>query len=158
MRARILVAIAASALTGCGPDPDVTACADAARAFAAFQQALQAQDEAACRELLTIESGAALAEIPWAQVAAQRPLEILGAERDRFRFFVRVADPNDDGRRGEYVVVREHGRLVVDLVASAGRSARAVEADAPAERFEPRELTPADYDRIRRFELAQPPR
>ena len=54
--------------------------------------------------------------------------------------------------------MREHGRLVVDLVASAGLTARVVEADGSPEVLEPRELTPADWDRIRRYELTQPPR
>jgi hypothetical protein len=56
------------------------------------------------------------------------------------------------------VVVREYGKLVVDLVATAGRHAEVVEAAGSTEELLPRELTPADLDRIRLHELAQPPR
>jgi hypothetical protein len=138
-----------------GEDRDPPA---AAAAFAAFQAALHRQDEAACRELLTIESAAALAEMPWQRVREQQPLEVLGAERSGNRFHVAIADPNAGGRRSQFVVVREYGRLVVDLVASAGMHAEVVEASTGKDEFEPRELTPADFDRIRLHELAQPPK
>ena len=72
-------------------------------------------------------------------------------------FIVDVLDPNEADAPGRYVVVREYGRMVVDLVASAGLTARAVEASSGDEQFEPAQLTPADFDRIREYELSQPP-
>ena len=39
----------------------------------------------------------------------------------------------------------------------AGLTKRAVESSSGPERFEPAALTPADYDRIREYELSQPP-
>jgi hypothetical protein len=136
-----------------------TGARDAMCAFAAFQDALQRGDESACRTTLTAASAEALPHVPWQRVREQRPLSVLGAERRGSEFRVRVADPNADGREAEFVVVREYGRMVVDLVATAGLTARAVEASgSTAEQFEPRELTPADFDRIRAHELAQPPR
>jgi hypothetical protein len=47
---------------------------------------------------------------------------------------------------------------VVDLVATAGLHTEVVEGAASREQLAPRELTPADHDRIRRYQLAQPPR
>lgn len=139
----------------CGGDPDVAA---ATRTLDAFQQALRRGDRTTCRELLTHESQAALAELPWEALRERPPLIVLGAERSAGEFLVAVEDPGDGGRRSQFVVVREYGRFVVDLVATAGRHTEVVEAAAGEERFEPRELTPADLDRIRDYELAQPPR
>lgn len=142
-------------LGACGTDAGPAA---ARAVFGSFQQALQRGDESACRALLTRESGAALADLPWDRLAQQRPLEVRGARPDGYGFRVEVADPNAGGAAGEFVVVREHGRLVVDLVASAGLTAEVVEAAGSREVLEPRELTPADLDRIRQHELATPPR
>lgn len=128
--------------------------------FSAFQQALQGRDEAGCRELLTRESRAAVAELPWEQISERDPLQVVGATRARSNaeeFHVDVVDPNVDGASGRYVVVREYGRLVVDLVASAGLTAQVVEASGSREEFVPTELTPADFDRIREYELSQAP-
>lgn len=159
-RAAGAVLLVGALATACGASD--TAPDSAARTFEVFQQALRRGDVETCRYLLSSESRQVLDEIPWDRVAAQQPLEVLGAHREGtvdHTFVVDVRDPNLDGSRGEYVVVREHGRLVVDLIGSAGRNAVPVEASAagaPTEQFEPRQLTPADYDRIREYELAQP--
>lgn len=132
----------------------------AARAFATFQQALQRGDAPACRALLTRESQPVVAELPWEDLAARAPLTVVGAARARGNaeeYYVDVRDPNEGDAPGRYVVVREYGELVVDLVASAALTARAVEVGSGEERFEPAALTPADYDRIREYELSQPP-
>lgn len=132
--------------------------AAAQRTFVSFQSALQRGDRDACRDLLTRESQPVLAEMPWQRVQQERPLVVLGTERSAGEFLVRVQDPNAGGRCSEFVVVREYGRFVVDLVATAGRHAEVVEVASAQEQFEPRALTPADLDRIRQHELAQPPR
>jgi hypothetical protein len=160
-----LVAIAAAVgtmlATGCGTggtDPAATA---AAAAFVAFQAALQRGDEGACRELLTHESAAALADLPWERLRQQQALGVLGARAiDRGRFHVAIQDASAGGRRSEFVVVREYGRLVVDLIATAGLHTEVVDTPTVAEPdiVAPRPLTPADFDRIRAHELAQPPR
>jgi hypothetical protein len=132
----------------------------AAATFTAFQQALQQGDANALQQLVTQESAPAIAELPWAQIRARQPLAVIGttATTAPSRTLVDIADPNRGGLRSQFVVVREHGRLVVDLVASAGLHTEAVEASAPTDEFEARELTPADFDRIRLRELAEPPR
>jgi hypothetical protein len=126
--------------------------------FVAFEQALRAGDEGACRELLTRDSAVALAEIPWAAVKQKQPLAVLGARRFANEFRIDVSDPNAGGGKGEYVVVREHGRLVVDLVASAALTAEIRENPASADVLEPWPLTPEELDRIRLHELATPPK
>lgn len=145
--------LALVACTGEDPEP-----ANASAVFGSFQQALQRRDEAGCRSLLTRESAAALAEMPWDRIAAQAPLQIRGARRQGNEFRVEVAEASSPKTTGEYVVVREYGRLVVDLVASAGLTAEFREATAGSDTLEPRELSPQDLDRIRLHELAQPPR
>lgn len=144
-------------LTACGsneaPHP-------AAATFSAFQRALQQRDEAALGQLVTAASTPVIAELPWERIQQQQPLQVLGTTGtpSPSRTLVDVADPNHGGRRSQFVVVRENGRLRVDLIESAGMHAQAVEATADAGDFEPRELTPADLDRIRQRELATPPR
>lgn len=142
-------------LAGCAADLEPAA---ASAVFTSFQDALRQRDESTCRRLLTQESAAALAEMPWERIQARQPLEVIGARREGTELRVRVTDPNEAGRPGEYVVVREYGKLVIDLVASAGLTAEVVEAAGSKDAFVPRELTPADFDRMRRHELAQPGR
>lgn len=133
---------------------------EAVATFARFQAALQRHDADGCREVITTESAAALGEIPWDRISKRQPLEVLSAtgEQGQFTVRVRVADPNEGGRVSDYIVVREWGRYVVDLVATAGLHTEVVEGAASREQLAPRELTPADHDRIRRYQLAQPPR
>lgn len=142
----------ALAFGSCGGDPDT---ATAARTFADFQAALQRGDAAACRELLTNASAGALEAMPWDRVRQQQPLAVLGAERGQGDFRVHVQDPNDGGRRSQFVVVREYGRFVVDLVATAGLHTEVVEAAGSREALVPRAFTPADEERIRQFELGE---
>lgn len=155
MRSRCLAAFALLLFPACAGDAEPAA---AAAAFTSFQAALQRGDRAACRDLLTEASAAALEGLPWARVQTQQPLTVLGAERGPGDFRVRIADPNQGDRQSHFVVVREYGRLVVDLIATAGLHTEVVEAAGSTDVMVPRELTPADYERIRQRELATPPR
>ncbi len=149
----VLLLCALAALPACSGDRGATA---AARTFAEFQSALQRRDEGACRRLLTHESAEALADMPWQRIQEQQPLQVLGAEVEGACWHVHIADPNRGGRRSQFVVVREYGRIVVDLIATAGLHAEAVEATAGRDVVSPREFSPQDLDRIRLHELAQP--
>lgn len=150
---------------------------EAMRTVTAFQAALLRGDPERCRKLLTVESQQALADIAWNDVASKKPLRVISARREHHdgqSYRVQVLDPNNspnDGAdtaqashassAGQFVVVREYGRMVVDLVATAGLTARTVEASTSrtaGNQFEPRQLTPQDHDRIRQHELSQPPR
>ena len=155
MRSPWFVAALAMVVPGCANDTDH---AEAVGAFTRFQSALQRKDPEGCRKVITTESAAALGEMPWDRIQKRQPLEVLSATREQSEFRVRVADPNEGGRVSEFVVVREWGRYVVDLVATAGLHTEVVEGVASKEQFVPREMTPADFDRIRRYQLAQPPR
>ena len=152
-RSLLLITVLASCAHDDGPHR-------AMRAFEAFQAALLRQDPSACRALLTRESRPLVEALPWDTIAERAPLRIVDAQRIRDNaeaFYVDILDPNEALSPGRYVVVREYGSLVVDLVASAGLTKRAVESSSGPERFEPAALTPADYDRIREYELSQPP-
>ncbi len=141
---------------GCSACSTDTGPAQAAAAFAAFQTALQSGDETACRRLVTSESAPALDAIDWRAVRQRQPLRVLGSERGAGDFRVKVADPNDNERAAEFVVVREYGRYVVDLVATAGLHTEVVEAAGGREEFVPQQLTPRDLERIRQYELSRP--
>ncbi len=156
MRIRLAAALfAATSFTACSSDQEP---ARAAELFATFQSALQRGDREACRELLTAASVPALDELPWALIRERKPLAVLGAERGAGDFRIRVKDPNDGGHESQFIVVREYGRLVVDLVATAGLHTEVIEAADAREELAPRQLTDADYARIRQHQLAQPPR
>ncbi|MFY9343531.1 MAG: hypothetical protein WAT39_13630 [Planctomycetota bacterium] len=155
MRTVLAVATTCWLFAGCAADPEPAA---AKEVFASFQQALRQRDEAACRRLLTQESAAVLASMPWDRVQNQPALQVLGARREGNALRVQVRDPAQGNAPGEFVVVREYGQLVVDLIASAALVAEVHEAANAKDVFEPRELSPADLDRIRQHELAQPPR
>ncbi|MBM4061561.1 MAG: hypothetical protein FJ265_10775 [Planctomycetes bacterium] len=143
------------ALPACGGDPDLAA---AAATLERFQQALQRGDRAACRELVTEASAEALPELPWHELRTRPQLRVLGAERTPCDLRVQVEDPGDGGKRSWFVVVRERGRLVVDLVATAGLHVEAAPGAPAQEAFVPRPLTGADFERIRRYGLSQPVR
>jgi hypothetical protein len=131
--------------------------ADAAVAvFGGFQDALLHGDRDRCRTLLTAESTPALDQIPWERVRAQQPLQVLGARPEPGEVRVRVRDPNEGDRESDYVVVRENGRHVVDLVATAALHTRVVDIRPGSPDVEPRRLTPRDVDRIRQQQLAEP--
>ena len=156
MIARPLGALLLAMLAGCSQDDGPKR---AMHTFQAFQEALQGQDVESCRGLLTVESQQVLAEMPWDAISQRQPLHIVSAQRKqdgRNEFSIRVADPNNHGAAAQFVVVKEYGRMVVDLVASAGRNAQVVEASGSKQHLEPRQLTPADHERIREFELSQP--
>ncbi|MCA8977120.1 MAG: hypothetical protein KDC98_20525 [Planctomycetes bacterium] len=145
--------MAAVLLTGCGRDPGA---AQAMAVVDELQAAFCAGDQGRCRKLLTIESAAALPELPWHELRRKQPVTVLGASRRHLGYFVDVSDPNAGGRRGRFVVVPENGHPVVDLVASAGLTFEERVGEDAREELAPRELTPADYDRIRQHELARP--
>ncbi|MGE3175380.1 MAG: hypothetical protein AB7O97_22335 [Planctomycetota bacterium] len=154
MRTRTALAIGLGLLAGCRGDDRS---AQALATFERFQQALFAADAGAVRSLVTRESAAAVDGLPWDALRRRQPLMAVEATDMRGSYHVAVRDPNDDGAAGTYVVVREHGRMVVDLVETAALTATVVEAAGGAEELVPRELTPADWDEIRRRELATPP-
>lgn len=154
MRLRISAAIGISALLvqGCGqPSRDAQAMAT----FDAFQDALFAADKVALRNLVTEESAAAVDGMPFESIRQQQRLVPTEAQDLRGSWLVRAKNPNQPAASGDYIVTRERGRFVVDLVATAQLHATATGIAAPSG-LTPRELTPADHDELRRRELAMP--
>jgi hypothetical protein len=155
MRLRISAAIGISALllASCGqPSKDAQAMAT----FAAFQDALFAADKQALRNLVTEESAAAVDAMPFDSIRQQQRLVATEAQDLRGSWLVRAENPNQRATSGDYIVTRERGRFVVDLVATAQLHATSTGIAAPSG-FTQRELTPADHDEIRRRALATPP-
>ncbi len=124
--------------------------------FAAFQDALFAADKQALRNLVTEESAAAIDTLPFESIRQQQRLVATEAQDLRGSWLVRAENPNQRATSGDYIVTRERGRFVVDLVATAQLHATSTGIAAPSG-FMQRELTPADHDEIRRRALAIPP-
>lgn len=154
MRLRISAAIGISALLvqGCGQR---SRDAEAMATFAAFQDALFAADKVALRNLVTEESAVAVDAMPFESIRQQQRLVATEAQDLRGSWLVRAENPNERATSGNYIVTRERGRFVVDLVATAQLHATATGIASPSG-FATRELTPADHDEIRRRELATP--
>lgn len=132
--------------------------ADGARAISAFedfQRALHQGDRRAVSELLTEESQPALDELPWARIRDQRPLAVDGAERSGMEWWIAVRDPNDGDRPSRFVVVPEHGRLRVDLLASMQHNST-VTVTPTEPRFEPRQLTAEEVARAQAMGYSAP--
>ncbi|MCR9248181.1 MAG: hypothetical protein NXI31_24385 [bacterium] len=153
----LFVALLAAGWSGCTAE----ATADTAGAGAVveeLQQAFLTGEPSRCRPFVTAESARALHDLPWAALRERQPLTVLDTTFEAPHFRVRVRDPNQGNAIAEMIVVREYGRLVVDLVATAGLTAKFTERPLAEERFEPQELAPADIDRARQMQLAQPPK
>lgn len=147
------LAIAATALlAACGA---AAAERDALAAFEHFQTALFAGDAAALLPLVTRESRDAVAGLPLGRVAGQQPLVAVGCQRQGNEHWVTVRDPNQGDHRSVFVVAREDGRLVIDLLATAAHQATWTPTTAPPP-LEPRPLSPQELERAR--SLATPNR
>lgn len=158
MASRTLILLISTGLASCSADNGQE---EAMRTFSSFQAALQASDRENCRQLLTVDSQEALTDMPWEAIAAKQPLEVVSAERphhDQPLYRVNVRDPNNGNSAGQFIVVREYGQMVVDLIASAGLTAKVVEVSGSRQQFEPKRLSPKDQERARLHQLSQPPR
>ena len=162
MTARSILLLILTVMTGCSEDNGTDkGVKEAIRAFSSFQTALQASERGNCRDLLTIDSREVLKDLPWQAIASQQPLEVVSAERphgDQPLYLINIRDPNNGNSEGQFIVVREYGRMVVDLIASAGLTAKIVEGAGSKQQFEPKRLSPKDQERARLHQLSQPPR
>lgn len=155
MSPRFLSLFLAALLPACGDAGAAAEGDQATSVFTAFQRALQTGDAAATGRLLTTESQPVLAEMPWGQVRSKLALVPLGVERHDYEFWIRVRDPNDGGAESVFVVAREQGRLLVDLVATAGHHVKWGRTNTQLQ-FDDRALTPPELEMIRaRAEAAQ---
>lgn len=147
------------ALTACepGPHPDTAAaCALVER----FEQALRNSDRAALSEVITVDSRPALDALAAAKITDPVRLQVLGATARSDGVLVRVQDSKGDSDAG-FIVVRENGELRIDLVASAGLTARERPLEGGATRQVVRPLTPAQRAQAEAMaarQAANPPR
>ncbi len=133
-------------------DRDKNEVRPALKAFASFQTALFRGDQAALRQLVTRQSRPAVAQLPLGTMADKSPLLVLGAKRSDYRVHVEVSDPNEGGSRSWFVVAKEDGRWVLDLVETAGLNHISVESGDLE--LKPRQLSPAEIERIRSMDAS----
>jgi hypothetical protein len=148
MSPRSLLLLGAAFLPGCA---DAGAAADADQVvavFTAFQHALQQGDTSAAGRLLASDSQPVLAEMSWASVRARQALVPLSVERHDFEYWIHVRDPNEHGAESVFVVAREQGRLVVDLIATAGHN-RTLKPKTGPTQFDDRPLTAEEQQQLR---------
>jgi hypothetical protein len=112
-----------------------------------FQQAILRGDAPALAPMLTVESRRVLGELPLTRAAGRRPLELLRVDGGRSRYLVTLRDPNLGGATAHFVVVREGGALVVDLVATGMLGGRTVRTGPPRWQLVPGDLDPASIRR-----------
>ncbi len=145
----------AGMLVACsGADP---ATQQAMATFEQFQDALLTRDMATLEALVTDESRPAIPQIPWQEVASRPRLMVVAASDERGSYRVDVRDPSQpDGWLDAYIVVRENGRMVVDLVATASHYARTYQTAGDSSDFEFVDLSPEDRERARRMALERP--
>lgn len=130
-------------------------CAAANAAFRSFQQAMRSGNREAMRNCVTLESAPAIDEIRDADIAKEPAWQVVRCE-DRGTELRVHARPGAQGPASEFVVVREYGRFVLDLVTTAGLYSVAASNEPEANHFEPVPLSARDLDRIRQIELARP--
>ena len=131
---------------GCSSEPTREQAATAA--FERFQDALFAGDRSALRHLLSSASREALSALPLQRVQGQQRLRVVGAERRDPEVLLAVLDPNQGDSRHTWVMVREDGRMRVDLIGSTAYN-HTVRPGEGGPRFEPRQLDRAELAKIR---------
>ena len=131
-----------------------TACTDdraqvrpALIAFKRFQTALFSGDQDALRRLVTLESRQVVPDLPLAAVADKQPLQVIRALRSGYRVHVEVSDPNEGDTSAWFVMAKERGKWVVDLVETTGFNQITVESGDYT--LSPRRLSPTEIERIR---------
>lgn len=144
-QASVLILVA-----GCGEPAEL---AGARQVVQTFERAVRTGDRTTLRGLVTFESRPAVDAMPLEADAGQQPLAVLDAVARADGVHVLVRDPNHGDRDGAFVVVRENGALRLDLVASAGLTAREVPLAGPRQRTVVRPLSPEE--RARAADLAE---
>ncbi len=150
MRLPPTLALACTLLaTSCAENAEVR---PALEVFKHFQTALFQGDREALRRLVTRESKQVVPHLPLAAVASKKPLQVLRAERSGYRVHIEVSDPNEGGAHGWFVVAKENGKWVLDLVETTSFNHTLVEIGEPI--LVPRRLSPDEIDRIRSLDTS----
>lgn len=138
MKRPLTLLLLLSCCAGDAREPD-----EVRRLFLAFQDALMRADCEALRPLLTPESRRVLAELPLQRARGKQLLEVTGIRGQHSRYVVDVRDPNAGGSPGHFVIVREGGELLVDLVATVTGQNRMVRHGRPDWQLVPGGIDPA---------------
>lgn len=121
----------------------------AVAAFEAFQDALFAKDLPRIRELVTAASRPAVPQLPLQRLAGRQRLQVVGAHRRDPFVILDLRDPSAPSRTRTYVVAREGGRWLVDLLETVGYEHEDKPVEGGGPHFEPRPLSPEEQARIR---------
>ncbi|MCA8972211.1 MAG: hypothetical protein KDC95_20655 [Planctomycetes bacterium] len=143
--------LALCTIASCGADP---AFDEARAALRAFETGVRSGNRDALRRAVTSRSREFVANLPARPEA--KPLEIREARREHGRIFFDVADSSRDApvAEGTFVVAKEGGTWLVDLIETAAQSARDVVSDGPSTpQFVPTEVPRAELEEaVRRHE------
>lgn len=143
-----VLAVIALALgnTSCGEPSTVHAAGDV---FERFQDCMFAGDRKGLRDLLSASSLEFLPHLPLERARDKQRLEVVHTESRPPQIYLRVRDPNEADAERIFVLVREDGRLVVDLMATTTFNHTERPNPDGRVRVDPRDLTPAEMARIR---------
>ena len=135
--------------TSCSENAEVR---PALEVFKHFQTALFQGDRDALRHMVTRESKQVVPHLPLAAVAGKKPVQVLRAARSGYRVHIEVSDPNEGGAHGWFVVAKENGKWVVDLVETTSFNHTIV--DTGDQILVPRRLSPDEIERIRSLDTS----
>jgi len=146
LSAALAAGLLLSTTTGC---EDRSAAEKATAVFYRYQDALFAGDRKALRRLLSVESREIVAQLPLQRVRDKQRLEVIDTVVQRPEVLITVRDPNRNGAESHYVVVKERGELVLDLLATTAYNhiERATPGGIPT--FSPNSLPADEIARIR---------
>lgn len=124
----------------CAEDP---AFAAARTSLTEFQEGLRNGDAQALRRCVTSKSRELVGRLP--RRSSELALEVTKQTREYGCIYLDVRDPNPDApvAKGRFVIAKEGGKWLVDLIATAGQGSRQIQtgpANAP-KRFLPAPLT-----------------
>ncbi|MCB9918809.1 MAG: hypothetical protein H6832_10450 [Planctomycetes bacterium] len=143
--------LALCTISSCGADPALD---EARAALRAFETGVRSGDRDALRRAVTSRSREFVANLPVRPDA--ETLEIREARREYGRIFFDVADSSRDApvAEGTFVIAKEDGTWLVDLIETAAQSARDVVSDGPVTpQFVPTEVPRAELEQaIRQHE------
>ena len=139
-----LALVFALTMTSCSENAEVR---EALEVFDRFQTAMFQGDRGALRDLVTRESRQVVPYLPLAAVAGKERLQVRRATRSGYRVQVEVSDPNEGDAPGWFVVCKEGGKWVLDLVETTAFNHELLQGAEPG--LEPRRLSPDEIERIR---------
>jgi hypothetical protein len=111
--------------------------------------ALFAGDRNTIRKLLTSKSKQFTDAVLSRPLDGRQPLEVVGTSKVRNQLRVHVKDPNEHDQRTFFVLVKEDGRVLVDLVATTAYNSEHHRLPGPREIVRQKRLTPREIERIR---------